>query len=115
MSGIGTIRAYGEEERFCAENTKRMDVENRAYWMTVANQRWLALWLDWMGVVLTTVVVFLIVSVGRCHRSHATRADTAIRRERHIIDVAQEDLADSWAPSSGGRRTGERVKLPLRL
>ena len=61
MSGIGTIRAYGEEERFCAENTKRMDVENRAYWMTVANQRWLALWLDWMGVVLTTVVVFLIV------------------------------------------------------
>ncbi|KZV72166.1 ABC transporter, partial [Peniophora sp. CONT] len=61
MSGIGTIRAYGEEARFCAENTKRMDVENRAYWMTVTNQRWLGLWLDWFGVALTTVVVFLIV------------------------------------------------------
>ncbi|VDB90127.1 unnamed protein product [Peniophora sp. CBMAI 1063] len=61
ISGIGTIRAYGEENRFCAENSKRMDVENRAYWMTVTNQRWLALWLDCMGVVLTTVVVFLII------------------------------------------------------
>lgn len=61
MSGIGTIRAYGEEARFCAENTKRIDVENRAYWMTVTNQRWLALWLDWFGVMLTTVVVFLVV------------------------------------------------------
>lgn len=61
MSGIGTIRAYGEEKRFRAENTKRMDIENRAYWMTVTNQRWIGLWLDWFGVVLTTIVAFLVV------------------------------------------------------
>lgn len=33
LSGISTIRAYGEGDRFCAENVKRMDVENRGeYW-----------------------------------------------------------------------------------
>lgn len=31
LSGISTIRAYGEAKRFEAENVKRMDVENREY------------------------------------------------------------------------------------
>jgi len=34
-----TIRAYGEIKRFCADKAKRVDIENRAYWMTVTNQR----------------------------------------------------------------------------
>ncbi|KAH8989225.1 ABC transporter [Lactarius hatsudake] len=41
LSGIATIRAYGEESRFLKENRDRVDFENRAYWMTVTNQRWL--------------------------------------------------------------------------
>lgn len=38
LSGISTIRAYGEGERFEAENIKRMDVENRAYWLTIISE-----------------------------------------------------------------------------
>ena len=38
LSGLATIWAYGEVERFCADNKKRVDIENRAYWLTVANQ-----------------------------------------------------------------------------
>jgi hypothetical protein len=38
LSGLATIRAYGEVERFCADNEKRIDVENRAYWLTIANR-----------------------------------------------------------------------------
>jgi ABC-type multidrug transport system fused ATPase/permease subunit len=38
LSGIATIRAYNEEDRFLKENRDRMDYENRAYWMTVTNQ-----------------------------------------------------------------------------
>ena len=41
LSGLATIRAYGEVERFCAENENRVDIENRAYWLTVSNQVWL--------------------------------------------------------------------------
>jgi ABC-type multidrug transport system fused ATPase/permease subunit len=38
LSGIATIRAYGEEVRFLKENRDRVDIENRAYWLTVANR-----------------------------------------------------------------------------
>ncbi|KAI0360140.1 P-loop containing nucleoside triphosphate hydrolase protein [Trametes cingulata] len=61
LSGLATIRAYGESERFLQENRKRMDVENRAYWLTVTNQRWLGIRLDFMGILLTFVVAMLTV------------------------------------------------------
>lgn len=38
LSGLTTIRAYGESERFQLENEKLINVENRAYWLTVTNQ-----------------------------------------------------------------------------
>lgn len=55
LSGLATIRAYGETDRFLRENRKRVDIENRyvriqplsfsasltaisAYWLTVTNQ-----------------------------------------------------------------------------
>lgn len=38
LSGLATIRAYGEVERFQRDNENRVDIENRAYWLTVANQ-----------------------------------------------------------------------------
>ena len=37
LSGISTIRAYGEEDRFFNESRDRVNIENRAYWMTVTN------------------------------------------------------------------------------
>ena len=38
LSGLATIRAYGEVERFCSDNENKVDIENRAYWLTVANK-----------------------------------------------------------------------------
>jgi ABC-type multidrug transport system fused ATPase/permease subunit len=38
LSGIATIRAYREEGRFLKENRDRVDIQNRAYWLTVTNQ-----------------------------------------------------------------------------
>ncbi|KAI0635675.1 P-loop containing nucleoside triphosphate hydrolase protein [Trametes polyzona] len=61
LSGLATIRAYGESDRFLAENRKRVDIENRAYWLTVTNQRWLGIRLDLMGIFLTFVVAMLTV------------------------------------------------------
>ena len=40
LSVLATIRAYGEVERFCADNENRVDIENRAYWLIVTNQVW---------------------------------------------------------------------------
>ncbi|GLB40491.1 putative transporter [Lyophyllum shimeji] len=61
LSGLSTIRAYGESERFRLENESRVDVENRAYWLTVTNQRWLGIRLDFLGALLTFIVSLLAV------------------------------------------------------
>ncbi|THH02765.1 hypothetical protein EW026_g125 [Hermanssonia centrifuga] len=61
LSGLATIRAYGESKRFLVDNEKRVDVENRAYWLTVTNQRWLGIRLDFLGILLTFVVAVLTV------------------------------------------------------
>ncbi|KAJ3795163.1 ABC transporter [Lentinula aff. detonsa] len=61
LSGLATIRAYGESDRFLLDNERRIDVENRAYWLTVTNQRWLGIRLDFLGTILTFVVALLTV------------------------------------------------------
>jgi ABC-type multidrug transport system fused ATPase/permease subunit len=63
LSGLTTIRAYGELDRFCLENIQLTDVENRAYWLTVVNQRWLAIRLDFLGSLLTLAVSLLTVGI----------------------------------------------------
>ncbi|TDL28197.1 ABC transporter [Rickenella mellea] len=62
LSGLATIRAYGETERFRLDNERRVDIENRAYWLTVTNQRWLGIRLDFLGTLLTFVVAILTVA-----------------------------------------------------
>ncbi|KAI0268426.1 P-loop containing nucleoside triphosphate hydrolase protein [Russula aff. rugulosa BPL654] len=61
LSGLATIRAYREEGRFLKENRDWVDVENRAYWLTVTNQRWLGLRIDFLGILLILSVSMLTV------------------------------------------------------
>ncbi|KAJ6570148.1 ABC transporter, partial [Mycena vulgaris] len=61
LSGLATIRAYGVAERFRLDNERLVDVENRAYWLSVTNQRWLGIRLDFLGSLLTFVVSMLAV------------------------------------------------------
>lgn len=69
LSGISTIRSYGESERFLTDNWRRMDIENRAYYLTIINQRWLGIRLDFLGSLLTFVVAIILVC---SHRINAT-------------------------------------------
>ncbi|KAF5342618.1 hypothetical protein D9611_001580 [Ephemerocybe angulata] len=61
LSGLATIRAYKESGRFKLENQRRIDIENRAYWMTVVNQHWLGIRLDAPGGLLVFIVAILAV------------------------------------------------------
>ncbi|KAJ7220100.1 ABC transporter [Mycena pura] len=56
------IRAYSASERFRLDNERYMDTENRAYWLTVTNQRWLGVRLDFLGSLLTFIVSMLAVA-----------------------------------------------------
>ncbi|WWC63484.1 uncharacterized protein I303_106087 [Kwoniella dejecticola CBS 10117] len=61
LSGVATIRSYGESERFFNDNVYRMDVENRAYYLTIINQRWLGMRLDFLGSLLSFSVAIIVV------------------------------------------------------
>ncbi|KAJ1310438.1 hypothetical protein OPQ81_007171 [Rhizoctonia solani] len=61
IGGISTIHAYQVSGQFKRENERRMDLENRAYWITTVNQRWLALRLDFLGSLLLLAVSLLCV------------------------------------------------------
>ncbi|KAK0204702.1 P-loop containing nucleoside triphosphate hydrolase protein [Desarmillaria ectypa] len=84
LSGLATIRAYGESERFLKENEERIDVENRAYWLTVTNQRWLGIRLDFLGALLTFIVAMLTVGT----RFSISPAQTGVTLS-YILSVQQ--------------------------
>ncbi|KZV74002.1 hypothetical protein PENSPDRAFT_244681 [Peniophora sp. CONT] len=88
LSGLSTIRAYGEEERFLQQNKELLDTENRAYYLTVVNQRWLALRLDLMGTALTFCVSMLTLGT----RTSISPAETGVAIS-YILSVQQ---AFSW-------------------
>ena len=72
LTGLPTIRSYGEMKRFIDSNRYYVDLENRALYLVVTNQRqvtlylvpvavssslrWLAIRLDFMG----AIMVFLV-------------------------------------------------------
>jgi ATP-binding cassette subfamily C (CFTR/MRP) protein 1 len=62
LTGLPTIRSYGAIERFLDENKYYVDLENRALFLTVTNQRWLAIRLDFMGGLMTFVIAMLAVN-----------------------------------------------------
>ncbi|GJJ12857.1 hypothetical protein Clacol_007102 [Clathrus columnatus] len=52
LTGLSTVRAYQEQARFIKTSEHALDVENRAYYMTIAIQRWLGVRLDLLGNIL---------------------------------------------------------------
>lgn len=64
LTGLTVIRAYNEVPTFIKENMKRNDHENRAYFMTIVNQRWLGIRLDCLGALLTLIVAILVVAAN---------------------------------------------------
>jgi len=62
LSGLATIRAYGEVSKFVTTNARFTDIENRAYYLTIVNQRWLGISLDFMGAILTLSVALIAVT-----------------------------------------------------
>ena len=62
LTGLATIRAYGKQAEFTATNEQAIDVMNRAYFITIINQRWLGVRLDFVGFILIFVVSCLVVT-----------------------------------------------------
>ncbi|KZP31699.1 ABC protein [Athelia psychrophila] len=65
LTGLPTIRSYGAIDRFINDNKYYLDLENRALFLTVTNQRWLAVRLDFLGSILVFAVsIFSVVGIS---------------------------------------------------
>ncbi|OCL06061.1 P-loop containing nucleoside triphosphate hydrolase protein [Glonium stellatum] len=60
--GTATIRAYGMQTAFSTRLTDAIDDMDAAYYLTFANQRWLGVRLDVIGVVFLVVTGLLVVT-----------------------------------------------------
>ena len=66
LSGVTTIRAYGDERRFIRDNQLRIDTQTRPFLYLWAANRWLALRIDVTGALVSFFAgVFIILSVGK--------------------------------------------------
>lgn len=64
LSGIVTIRAYGDEKRFRGHNLSLVDTHNRPFIYLWATNRWLSLRVDFAGALVAFFAgVFIIVSI----------------------------------------------------
>ncbi|QRV93840.1 ABC transporter transmembrane region [Ceratobasidium sp. AG-Ba] len=68
LTGMSTIRAYREQDRFVSVSERQIDVENKAYFMTIACQRYLGVRLDFLG-------NLLILGIGLIAVGFRTSAD----------------------------------------
>ena len=65
LSGVVTIRAYGDESRFLEENHERVNTHNRPFIYLWATNRWLAWRVDIAGALVSFFTgVFVITNVG---------------------------------------------------
>lgn len=60
--GVSTIRAYGIQQHFIRTVRKSVDEFDGAYFLTFANQRWLSLRLDCIGLIMIFVLSMLVVT-----------------------------------------------------
>ncbi|KAG0329331.1 hypothetical protein BG000_000100 [Podila horticola] len=65
LSGLATIRAYREQNRFIERNAYFIDLENRPYFMSYSIQRWLGVRLE----TIANTLVFCTSLLGVCGRT----------------------------------------------
>ena len=77
LSGMTTIRAYGDERRFMRENVNKINTHNRPFLYLWATNRWLAFRVDIAGALVSFFAgVFVILSVGKIDAGAAGLAMT---------------------------------------
>lgn len=66
LTGVSTIRAYGDERRFVRDNLSKIDAHNRPFFFLWACNRWLGFRVDIAGALVSFFAgVFVVSSVGK--------------------------------------------------
>ncbi|KAF9790880.1 P-loop containing nucleoside triphosphate hydrolase protein [Thelephora terrestris] len=101
LTGLATIRAYGETDRFRKESEERVNTENRAYWLTITNQRWLGMRVEILGLLLTFVVARFTISPAQTGVTLIAKLENDRNSVERIMHYADERKPQAPWPGEG--------------
>ncbi|KAJ7100917.1 multidrug resistance-associated ABC transporter [Mycena belliarum] len=112
LTGLATIRAYRGQSRAIVDAETGLDLENRAYFMTVTLQNWLALRLDLLGNVLLLGIA--LVAAGFRHTIDPAKIGVVLTYTLSITGVFSQ-LVALWAQNEQNLNAAERMLVYTEL
>lgn len=106
LTGLSTIRAYREQNRAVKDAEKGLDMENRAYYMTISIQRWLAVRLDLFGNVL--ILGIGLFAAGFRHTVNPAKIGVVLSYTLSITQIFS-DMVSQFAENEQNMNAVERV------
>ncbi|KAG8869673.1 hypothetical protein FRB97_000807 [Tulasnella sp. 331] len=106
LSGLASVRAYRQQEHFIAKTEHSIDVENRAYYLTIVLQRWLGIRLDFLGNCLVLGVA--LFGVGTRNTVQPSKLGVVLTYSLSVTSVFSQ-LVSIFATVEQDMNTAERV------
>ncbi|PPQ81812.1 hypothetical protein CVT25_013648 [Psilocybe cyanescens] len=106
LTGLATIRAYREQDRSIKDAERGLDLENRAYYMTISIQRWLAVRLDLFGNIL--IFGIGLFAAGFRHSVNPSKIGVVLS---YTLSITQtfSDMVAQFAQNEQNMNAVERV------
>ncbi|KZO98301.1 multidrug resistance-associated ABC transporter [Calocera viscosa TUFC12733] len=112
LTGLATVRAYRVQQRFVTTTEHYIDVENRAYFMTITLQRWLGMRLDFLGNLL--ILGIGLFSVGFRNTVDPSKAGVVLSYTLSITQVFSQ-MVTQFAQTEQNMNAVERVEHYTKL
>ncbi|KAF5354262.1 hypothetical protein D9756_007067 [Leucocoprinus leucothites] len=106
LTGVSTIRAFKEQARSVRDAERGLDLENRAYWMTISIQRWLSIRLDLFGNIL--IFGIGLFAAGFRHSVDPSKIGVVLSYTLGITQVFSE-MVSQFATNEQNMNAVERV------
>ncbi|TFK36263.1 multidrug resistance-associated ABC transporter [Crucibulum laeve] len=106
LTGLSTIRAYREQGRSVKDAEHGLDLENRAYYMTISIQRWLAVRLDLFGNIL--IFGIGLFAAGFRHTVSPAKIGVVLSYTLSITQIFSE-MVSQFAQNEQNMNAVERV------
>ncbi|KAF8962130.1 multidrug resistance-associated ABC transporter [Flammula alnicola] len=106
LTGLATIRAYREQNRSVKDAETGLDMENRAYYMTISIQRWLAVRLDLFGNIL--IFGIGLFAAGFRHSVNPAKIGVVLSYTLSITQVFSQ-MVSQFAQNEQNMNAVERV------
>ncbi|KAI0795014.1 multidrug resistance-associated ABC transporter [Abortiporus biennis] len=106
LTGLSTVRGYGEQDRFVHTAENGLDMENRAYYMTISIQRWLGVRLDFLGNML--ILGIALFAAGFRKTVNPSKIGVVLSYTLSITQIFSE-LVSTYAQNEQNFNAVERV------